>query len=326
MSSSSLAAQDSKYLLSFAFDLAIQGIVENGLSGIVEEETTTGALLGAMASHAPWAHVLGECDSSLIPYSWTHFCKSGSNPNSEAWVGADFALIVRVDHTNFRAAVFQAKRAKNLSGGFDTLQIAPAIGSWPPEPQILRLARFGSQEKSSAGKVPDWLHYLIYEQERVSSISMMDKERGFRAHLAGILDSSAKAVKIARGTYELTGTHMTKLEVAKLLEKSHSRFTPEIAAEDWIVMLRKGIESSSDHPIPGWLSLKGVNDAESFIHATSAYVDVYEGSPPKYGPTFKNSQSIAIKETVIQKISNTLYKNPQAQAGVSSFFKNFKKK
>ncbi|MEA9559566.1 hypothetical protein [Xanthomonas campestris] len=326
MSSSSLAAQDSKYLLSFAFDLAIQGILENGLSGIVEEETTTGALLGAMASHAPWAYVLGECDSSLIPYSWTHFSKSGSNSNSEAWVGADFALIFRVDDTNFRAAVFQAKRAKNLKGGFDTLQIAPAIDSWPPEPQILRLARFGSKAKYMAGNTCDWMHYLIYEENRVSCISIMDAERGLRAHLAGIADSSAKAMKVARGIYDLTGTHMTKSEVAKLWENSKSRFTPEKPAEDWIAMLRKGIESSSNHPIPGWLSLEGVNDAESFIQATSAYVDVYEGSPSKYGPTFKNSQSIAIKETVIQKIAKTLYNNPQVQAGVSSLLNNIKRK
>ena len=158
-------------LLFFAFGLAIDGCIQNGLVGDIEEETTTGALMGAMAAHAPWCYAVWSEVESAMPYAWAHYRKRGGAGVSETLTGADFALLLRVGPQEFRAAVFQAKRSVNLDGGFKTVQISPAIGELPPQPQLVRLLEYAGtiEEKLQKNrKRPGWVHYLIYCHDEIN--------------------------------------------------------------------------------------------------------------------------------------------------------------
>lgn len=81
--------------------------------GILDEETITGALLGALASSFPLLSEEGSPKALSERFFWFRYSKkSARHRDSEAANGADFALVLVDDVGLARVALFQAKRSK----------------------------------------------------------------------------------------------------------------------------------------------------------------------------------------------------------------------
>ncbi|MBZ2682157.1 hypothetical protein IPR78_19680 [Xanthomonas perforans] len=270
--------------LSDAFALAIDGLIESKMTGDVEEELTTGALVGSMASHAYWVSAL-EDELSVTPFVWTHYRKSGQDSASEPWTGADFALMLQVAPNMFRAAVFQAKRAGMSKGSFKSLQFAPARGSHPREPQIVRLARYGRnvQSNSSAGPSLHWVHYLGYQREEIFHVPLSEMSN-YLARVERINEFISKeADENGAQTDELIEDTWKKSEV-------ENTYTPAAPLKSFKGLLEKGCSGAGHDHIGGWLNISGQNAAAAFVAATATSFDVFEGASSRsYQPIIRGS-------------------------------------
>ncbi|WP_233840950.1 hypothetical protein [Dyella sp. 2HG41-7] len=83
----------------------------------MDEETVTAAFLGGVTASFPLCSLIfGSGQSSEVQCMWGHFHKStgrssSSDPDTEAYRGADFALVIGIDELHVRLAIFQAKKA-----------------------------------------------------------------------------------------------------------------------------------------------------------------------------------------------------------------------
>ncbi|WP_155758529.1 hypothetical protein [Xanthomonas arboricola] len=80
----------------------------NSASTRLDEETLTGAMIGALVS----AHPMSAASFPLDPVSairWSSYTKYGSGIHSERNSGADFALVLSFPDGRLRLAIFQAK-------------------------------------------------------------------------------------------------------------------------------------------------------------------------------------------------------------------------
>lgn len=154
------------------------GLCCNRLSeaGLLDEETTTGAVLGALAGSYPL--IAEERDSQ--PIRWHRFTKKpAQHGDSEAANGADFALAILGENGETRLALFQAKKSaiRETSTGWKVnLRHVVKSATGDEEAQMITLERLGlaltmlaknpAKLSEPDGAPPEprlsWVHYLLY--------------------------------------------------------------------------------------------------------------------------------------------------------------------
>lgn len=245
----------------------------------VDEEITTAALLGFFASNIAWTSTL-LVDSDISPLSWVHYGKHKKDKTSEAYTGADFAIVLRLSKSRWRAAIFQAKRSEGESRSFKHLHISPARENRPPEPQIIRLRDHSlsilTKKPLPKGK-PRWstedlsfAHYLIYHDDD--------------AYLSPLSDHAEEIKKIALANIniKIKAKGLLKLDDFKALwgeyigkKVLHPNADQVRKFSD---LLRLGVKETPEAPAPGWIQLNGSIEASAFINQTRLLMDVFEGS------------------------------------------------
>ncbi|MBZ2621903.1 hypothetical protein [Xanthomonas phaseoli] len=141
--------------------------------GLLDEETTTGAILGAMAASYP----ILATTKGQSKINWHRYNKSSArDPNSEARNGADFTLWLLGDEGNSRVAIFQAKKSavrRTASGWRVDVRHESTDLSGNPCAQMVALAELADQllrtnqtpavinPKNELGHL-EWIHYLLY--------------------------------------------------------------------------------------------------------------------------------------------------------------------
>lgn len=143
--------------------------------GLLDEETTTGTILGAFAASYPLISTAE--DSPLM--RWHRFTKApATDKSSEAANGADFALAILGEDGSARLAIFQAKRSaiSQVQSGWrlDVRHVVKDIYK-KDSAQMVALESLGlalmannaAGRKEQSGKQPtaselSWIHYLLY--------------------------------------------------------------------------------------------------------------------------------------------------------------------
>jgi hypothetical protein len=146
----------------------------------LDEETLSGALLGALAATLPLkANAEAESQSGATApiLEWRRYTKArASNRDSEASNGADFALILVDSSKTCRIAVFQAKRSKpreefELQRGFNIRHLItlPDGEQCTQMEALVRSSRAIVKDESGSEASEDeywqsftWVHYLVY--------------------------------------------------------------------------------------------------------------------------------------------------------------------
>lgn len=306
-----------------ALSLSVDDIVSSRLIRHIDEEITTAALLGAMASNIAWASALA-LDADLPPFSWVHYSKHNKKEESEAYTGADFSLIFRMDDNKYRAAVFQAKRAQNNEGNFKYCQISPARAGYPPEPQILRLHKYGlkilateaqdkeqkSDEEHLITKGLDFVHYLIYHQKNAYASALCDHQNvidRIQTEAANIQPEDPNSLESVKKAWN----HFAHLTL------NPSESTVSLRRLFWNAFSTPTTERAA-----GWIDLETPAAAGLFISETRRLMDVFEASDlatPK--PTYDGGMDLGgmankrrpLLRTVFPKLSAQPQPQPQPQ-------------
>lgn len=163
--------------LTATFQLSLQRLQSLRMTDQMQEEPTTGSLLGAFASFAP---VCAAAFEEYLSCFWQHFPKHGTGTPTEVSTGADFAIIINQEVGKSRLAVFQAKRPTSSDPDkfkIHHLRKRPASKSVDGEaqiPQFLRLLYHAisiaqKEERNESHVITlesiHWVHYLIYGQK-----------------------------------------------------------------------------------------------------------------------------------------------------------------
>ena len=264
-----------------------------------DEELTTGALVGAISSHALWSSVVSETADGNSTYAWTHYAKSGKSPLGESRTGADFCLILRVAPGAFRAAVFQAKRlvSNKSENQIRTIQISPSLDDRPAEPQIIRLLSFGrsidSTEDSKA--IPSWLHYLVYKKSGISSISLNDTPSGMINHVQVAERWNELVTEANRNLPLLSMPPATRKVVRKQWKSLGYDFKLSTAGLDFVALLQRAAIAPAGAQVNGWLNIQGKDDAASFIQSISPMMRVFEAAELKgYKPILHHAGTVRV--------------------------------
>lgn len=163
--------------LSAAFRLAIMGLLSSRMSAEVLEETMTGTVLGALATSAKICSD-AYSDSSSPGCSWVKYSKAGQTWSSESKSGADFAILIDMGGSEFRLAVFQAKRNASGSSSVSIEQRRKGSKTDSGIQQFARLVKYANFIHCSNGGEgfcldnANWVHYLIYEPELIYCCSV----------------------------------------------------------------------------------------------------------------------------------------------------------
>mgnify|MGYP000892103695 CR=1 FL=1 len=247
--------------LGAAFQLAVVELSASNLHSSLDEESITGALLGAFAVATP------ICASAFsVPYgissSWVRYSKNLTNGMAEKDTGADFALLIRLDTERSRLAIFQAKKSESMVGSFDVSSDSPKTTSRPRvEKQFTRLKDFSisileerTRRRKLSGPVASqpsgieslqWSHYLVYGHGSfhccpLSSLTDVDEA----------ISSSSP------------------LSTVKLGHREHFGFAE---------MLNRGADTTSPSAL-GWLNLNNLTTTKRAVVEASRHFTVYEAS------------------------------------------------
>ncbi|MEV5118439.1 hypothetical protein [Stenotrophomonas indicatrix] len=228
-----------------------------------------------MASNIAWASAL-SITSQLPPLSRVHYSKHRRGKESESYTGADFALLVRVADDKYRAAVFQAKRAKSSKLNFEHLHISPERGDYLPEPQILRLLKYGllletksprrNKQKAGTAQHLDFIHYIIYQYNDAYYSPLSDHQGEINR-----VESLASAI------------HPQDPESIKSVREAwapyiHDMLYPKSPSPSISRLLKSGLLTPASEEASGWLDLDSTAAASSFIKETRRLMDVFKGS------------------------------------------------
>ncbi|MBK0025597.1 hypothetical protein IAE57_05460 [Stenotrophomonas sp. S48] len=279
-------------LLARALELSIRDVVLCKLIKHVDEEITTAALLGFFASNIAWTSAL-LADSEISPLSWVHYSKHKKDKTSEAYTGADFAIVLRLSKSRWRAAIFQAKRSESEHLSFKHLHISPARDGRPPEPQIIRLKDHSlsmvAQKPLPNGQL-EWstkdlsfAHYLIYHHDD--------------AYLSPLSDHTEEIKKIDLTNTQIKSKGKTDLDDVKALwDKVSGKkvlYPKTIPIRNFSDLLRSGV--TEPQMAQGWLEINRWTEASSFIKQTRLLMDVFEGAPlSELNPTVINSNNLTV--------------------------------
>ena len=328
------------------FQVAVSEFISSGYFDGNDEETTTGALLGAIAASAPLCF---EAYDQNPDFNWVRYPKSGQGSTAEPSTGADFALMLRVNETTCRFAVFQAKRT-NSSGTFSVHQISPerAGTSKPPEPQFIRLTDYaknlltGIRNKKTKTNQLTWVHYLSYEPSSI-----------FATPVAALTDIAEHYGKCREGAemlyyqkfWELypntpqnqmerieeqpeslakldpqRGTSSEKMRFARALWKDHKPLdvTSTTSGRMHFLSLLMIGASTELSEAPGWLELNETEAVKNLIGLVSKDLDIYVGrvdDNPKLDPTFGGylnktlEQRSKMKDGTKEEIKRSMYQD-----------------
>lgn len=237
--------------LSGALQLALLHLLQSGVSNAVDEESFTGALLGAFCQSCR------VCAAGMPPrnkstLTWRRHNKNSSDGSGESATGADFALIIRHEEGFARAALFQAKNGQSKKGSFKAGHISPPVEEHPEEPQYVRLKRHclsilstfknpttAALEASKIG----WAHYLIYEP--------------FAAYCSPL--SSLTVIE-------------ERLEAGKSLGTVSYKDYPYL---NFVDALRDGCNETQEQQ-PGWINLSSNEEIATFVKSAKDLYDLYE--------------------------------------------------
>ncbi|WP_179570863.1 hypothetical protein [Xanthomonas sp. JAI131] len=290
--------------LSATFQLACNGFICSEYFSNADEETTTGALLGAIAATAPWCFQALSQEPDL---NWIRFAKSGNARNAEPSTGADFALILRVTDKLSRLAIFQAKCADSC-GNFSVHQISPERASQEkiPEPQFIRLMDFARdvenaiQVSEESRKLLSWVHYIAYEPDAIIATPLSalraisehydsyreNAESLYKAKLAERYPNTNKRQRTTRRKSKeeprvIDHTVASSIEKSQVAADIWSDFEPEsICSRDngiqFITLLTIGA-SPTMHRHPGWLELDSHMKLGRLLTAVKGKIDIYVG-------------------------------------------------
>ncbi|WP_143025863.1 hypothetical protein [Dyella sp. 333MFSha] len=187
-----------------------------------DEETVTGALLGAIAANAAWASRIESEGGQEI--TWLRYRKTKGYFDSESRTGVDFGLMISIGSNNHRLAVFQAKRPEALTPEvLNVHRVAPADGNLSEESQFERLVRYGHEVLNAIGRPAapddtqclDWMHYLTYVEDGLPTYTVAQLDEIRKAY-AG---EQAQGVS-GRASMQLE--ILTKAELAFLLTSGAS--------------------------------------------------------------------------------------------------------
>lgn len=301
-------------LLSAALCLSVDDIVASRLIRHIDEEITTAALLGAMASNIAWASALA-IDVDLPPFSWVHYSKHGKNEKSEAYTGADFALIFRMGINRYRAAVFQAKRAQSNKLNFKYLQISPAREGYSPEPQMLRLYKYGlkllaempknengNSDRHLTAEGLDFVHYLIYHQDDAYAAPLSDYRLIVDRLQVEAVTRIAKDPDCLESVREAWKTFPDSL------------LDPGASTTNLSDLFESAFFSPANQRVPGWIDLNTSSAANLFISETRRLMDVFEGSgfsAPR--PAYDGGMNLVGMANSRQPLLRTAFPNPSIQ-------------
>ncbi|MEA9705203.1 hypothetical protein [Xanthomonas campestris] len=264
--------------LSASLQMAVLHLLASGLSNDLDEESFTGALLGAFCQTSRLA-TAGIPASSEASLTWRRHNKNGKDYLSERSTGADFSLIIRHDDDFAVAAVFQAKNGQSKIGSFDASHMSPEIPEQGrgKELQFCRirdycyeiLAKFMPPKENKRGLNDlDWAHYLIYEPFAIYCSPL--------SSLSLIQDYIASDLKCGAVRYK---------------EYSYSNFTD---------LLREGCTHGRAKRT-GWLSLNSKDEISSFVASALDLFDVYESHvnpKPSWTPLIKDRVKIPVSERI----------------------------
>ncbi|WP_146742249.1 hypothetical protein [Oleiagrimonas sp. MCCC 1A03011] len=181
--------------IGYTFVHGYKTLMELKFPSSIDEESMTGALLGAFAtSFKPAVWVFGSDNNQKC--SWARYRKSGKRPDSESVRGADFALVIAINSDVSRIAIFQAKKAKvKKSGRWIDVHHYPA-GDPKRSSQIVSLFNTGKKILSSSGvnnpglSECGWIHYLAYDEDRITHLPMTKFENEINSYSAESFDES----------------------------------------------------------------------------------------------------------------------------------------
>ena len=284
-----------------AFQMACLEVSSNGLAGQVDEETMTGALLGAITATVPWcAQAFG--DDASPGCSWVRYRKNGRQADTEAATGADFALVIRFPNGSARLAVFQAKRPRNDGSTLSIHHLAPALVDRNKEPQFLRLKHYGTKvmnevmrvDKTIATKRPAslsdllWVHYIAYKSTSMPCYSVNQFIATDEAY---------------RRTFRRRPppVNLSELNQRELL---------------WL--LTDGANDERSASAPGWLTLSNLTAAKAFIKIIIDFADVYEARVqpgPGYKPLLRGNEIKALKLSRAQRADRMMEVKEQLRKG-----------
>lgn len=264
--------------LSGSLQMAVVHLLASGLSNDLDEESFTGALLGAFCQTSRLA-TAGRPATSEASLTWRRHNKNGKDYLSERSTGADFSLIIRHDDDFAVAAVFQAKNGQSKIGSFDASHMSPELPEQGrgKELQFCRirdycydiLAKFTPPKENKSGlKDLDWAHYLIYEPFAVYCSPL--------SSLSIIQDYIAIDLKCGALRYK---------------EHSYSVFTD---------LLRDGC-APGRAARTGWLSLNSKEEIASFVTSALDLFDVYESHvdpKPSWSPLIEGRAKMPVSQRI----------------------------
>jgi hypothetical protein len=298
------------------FQLAVHDLLASGNFLGVDEETTTGGLIGAISATAPWCF---EAHGDHPDFNWVKYKKSGNSPLAEPSTGADFALVLRISQSICRIAIFQAKLQEE-NGEFSIHQISPARkdGDRIPEPQFVRLKHYSrsllkaAKQRSSATASIEWAHYLLYNPDTIRALPL-SRLGYFSRHYSNYLEASKKdfstrlkaamsampnnappsKTKTPKAKEKSDSMDKDKEEVAVDVKNISSKAKTDLAEIFWnkhkpgtagagnggfnlISLLTAGASDAVSKP-PGWLELQTETEAKNLIGKLSIDLDIYVG-------------------------------------------------
>lgn len=269
--------------LSAALQMAVLHLLFSEMSNDLDEESFTGALLGAFCESS------NICAAGFPPLqnssmTWRRHNKNGTGEQGESNTGADFTLIIRHSDELACAAIFQAKNGKSNVGSFDANHKSPSqVKGGEKELQFVRLKRHCQKilselihtKKKAELEELSWAHYLVYEPFGI-----------YCSPLSSLVEIENRLIQ---------GNHAGTIRYKQYY---HLNF---------IDLLKHGCsEDREDHN--GWLRLTSKTGISSFVKSAQDLYDVYEAhvNPGmSWTPLVDNRESVDPPER-IEKIKAAL--------------------
>lgn len=163
----------------------------NQASSRLDEETLTGAMIGALVSAHPMSAASFPADPASA-IQWSGYSKHGSDSHSERNSGADFAMVLSLPDGRLRLAIFQAKSDWGASATKNMLVVGqikdvPAvkddsgavIDSASRRNQIKALVEAAKNIQSKNGKIASvsdltWVYYLCQFQDGIKAVALSE--------------------------------------------------------------------------------------------------------------------------------------------------------
>lgn len=171
----------------------------NGAASRLDEETMTGAMIGALVSAHPMSAASYPADPEAA-IRWSSYTKYGNAVHSERNSGADFALVLSLPGGGLRLAVFQAKSDWSASSTKNTLVIGQikdvpevkddnevVIVPAGKRNQVEALVRASNKIQFKTVRTTlqnlTWVHYLCQFESGIKAVSISEVKAGVRTSI-----------------------------------------------------------------------------------------------------------------------------------------------